>query len=304
MWKAELKAGLSCVPEEGKELSPLSTLGVGGRCEFFVEPSDLKDVSLVFEIHARAQENFPIFILGGGSNVVFADGMLDGVVLSSRRLNRFKWSAAGDLVMLEAEAGHPLSSVVSDSVRDGLTGAEFAVGIPGTLGGAMAGNAGVGERSIGDLLEEVTTVENRGNIRTWKRGEFAHSYRYFSLSAPDRFLAGCKVSFRRMSRAEIEVNLDAFRQRRAEQPQGVRSAGCAFKNPPLDSAGRLLDASGCKGLRVGGAMVSNVHANFIVNTGHATGSDVFELMRACHDIVLRKTGTLLEPEIKLLGFPT
>ena len=302
MWKAVLRGRLSCVPEEGKELAPLSTLGVGGRSVFFVEPSDLNDISIVLK--TRAREEFPLYILGGGSNVVFADGELDGVVLSSRRLNSFRWSAAGDRAILEAEAGHLLSVVVADSVKDGLTGAEFAVGIPGTLGGAMAGNAGVGDHSTGDLLEEVTTVESSGDVRTWKRGEFVHSYRYFSLASPDRFLAACRMSFRRARQEEIERNLDVFRRGRVAQPHGERSAGCTFKNPPLDSAGRLLDASGCKGLSVGGATISNVHANFIVNTGRATGADVFELMESCRDIVFRKTGICLEPEIKLLGFPT
>ena len=300
MWKVTLKDRLSCVPEEGKELAPLSTLGVGGRCAFFVEPSDLSDISAVFE--ARARESFPIFILGGGSNVVFADGDLDGVVLSSRRLNKFTWSAADDRVTLSAEAGHLLSCVVSESVKEGLTGAEFAVGIPGTLGGAIAGNAGTGGQSIGDLLEEVTAVESDGGVRVWKRGEFIHSYRHFSLSSPYRFFVGCKASFRRAARVEIEEKLDAFKRGRSAQPRGVMSAGCAFKNPSLDSAGRLLDVSGCKGLSVGGATISNVHANFIVNTGSATGADVFKLMQSCRDIVFRKTGIKLEPEIKLLGF--
>jgi len=300
MWKVNLKDRLSCIPEEGKELAPLSTLGVGGRCVFFVEPSDLRDVSAVFE--AREWEGFPIYILGGGSNVVFADGELDGVVLSSRRLNRSAWSTADGCVTLSAEAGCLLSGVVFESVKNRLTGAEFAVGIPGTLGGAIAGNAGAGGHSIGDLLEEVTAVESGGGVRVWKRGEFTHSYRHFSLSSPDRFFAGCKVLFRRTAQTEIEEKLNAFKRERSVQPHGVKSAGCAFKNPPLDSAGRLLDASGCKGLRAGGATISNVHANFIVNTGDATGSDVFELMQSCRDIVFRKTGIKLEPEIKLLGF--
>jgi len=300
MWKTELKNKLSCVPEEKKELAPLSTIGVGGRSAFFIEPSDLKDVSLVLKV--RSLENFPLFILGGGSNVVFADGLLDGVVLSTRRLAGFKWDTADDRVVLEAEAGCLLPGLVADSVRKSLAGSEFAVGIPGTLGGAVAGNAGAGGHSIGDLIEEVTTVENCGNIRVWKRGEFAYSYRKFSLASPDRFLAGCKMSFQKASRAEIEQNIGAFRQKRIAQPHGAKSAGCTFKNPPGDSAGRLLDSSGCKGLRVGGAVVSDIHANFIVNTGNATGADVFELMLSCRDIVFRKAGVNLEPEIKFMGF--
>lgn len=300
MWKADLKDRLSCVPEEGKELAHLSTLGVGGRCDFFIEPSDLKDVSLVFE--ARTRENFPFFVLGGGSNVVFADGIIDGAVLSTRRLNKRRWDTLDDRVILDAEAGYLLPSMVADSVKYGLTGAEFATGIPGTIGGAIAGNAGAGEHSIGELLEEVTTVESAGDMRTWKRGEFVHSYRHFSLSSPDRFLATCKASFRRAPLSEIERTLDVFRQKRSTLPRGVKSAGCTFKNPPGDSAGRLLDLSGCKGLSVGGATVSNVHANFIINTGRATGDDVFKLMQLCRGIVLRKMNIYLEPEIKLLGF--
>jgi len=301
MWKSELKNRLSCALEEEKELAPLSTLRVGGRSAFFIEPSDVSDVSLVFKV--RNRENFPLFILGGGSNVAFADGLLDGLVLSTRRLTRFKLDMADDHAILEAEAGCLLSGLLSESIKNGLAGAEFAVGIPGTLGGAIAGNAGADGYSIGSLLEEVTTVENCGDIRTWKRGEFTHSYRHFSLSSSDRFLAGCKASLRRASRAEIEQNIDVFRRKRATQPHGLKSAGCTFKNPPGDSAGRLLDLSGCKGLRAGGAVVSDVHANFIVNTGNATGGDVLELTLACRDIVFRKTGINLEPEIKLLGFP-
>jgi len=300
MWKTELKNRLSCIPEEEKELAPLSTLKVGGKSVFFIEPSDLNDVSLVFRV--RSQEKFSLFILGGGSNVVFADGLLDGVVLSARRFNKFRWNAAGDCAVLEAEAGYLLPGLVADSVRNGLTGAEFALGIPGTLGGAVAGNAGADGHSIGDLLEEVTTVENCGDIRTWKRGEFTYSYRQFSLASQDRFLAEFRASFKRAPRADVEQKIDVFRRKRSVQPHGLKSAGCTFKNPPGDSAGRLLDTSGCKGLRVGGAVVSDVHANFIVNAGNATGADVFELTRVCRDIVFRKAGVNLEPEIKFLGF--
>jgi len=300
MWKAELKNRLLCIPEEGKELSPLSTLGVGGKSAFFVEPSDLKDVSLIFK--ARSWENFPLVIIGGGSNVVFADGLLDGVVLSSRRLTGFRRNTKNDRVVLEAEAGCLLSRLVSDSAKDGYTGAEFAIGIPGTLGGAVTGNAGVGGYSIGDIIEEVTAVENNGAIQVWKREDFDYSYRYFSLSSPDRFLAACKMSFHLAHSAEIERNIETFRQKRANQPRGVKSAGCTFKNPPGDSAGRLLDSSGCKGLSIGGAIVSDIHANFIVNTGSATGANIFELMQLCRDIVFSRTGICLEPEIKFLGF--
>ncbi|MDR2523019.1 MAG: UDP-N-acetylmuramate dehydrogenase [Synergistaceae bacterium] len=303
MRKTALRRVLACPLEEGKELAPLSALGVGGRCEFFAEPSKLADVAALFQ--ARVLEGFPIYILGGGTNTVFADGEIEGVVLSTLRLSACCWSVEGSRLQgeLEAEAGYPLPLVVAAARKEGLGGAEFAQGIPGTLAGAVAGNAGAGGSSVGDLLDEVTTVEANGEIRGWRRGEFHCSYRFFSLASPTRFIAACKLKFWKKNPKEIQRDESAFLRARAGQPRGVRSAGCAFKNPPGDSAGRLLDACGCKGLRVGGAAVSGVHANFLLNEGGAAGGDVFRLVTLCRDIVFGKTGILLEPEIKFMGFP-
>jgi UDP-N-acetylmuramate dehydrogenase len=294
----DLRKSLSCSLEEGKKLAPLSALGVGGEAEFFMEPAGIQDVRELFRI--RREAKFPLYILGGGTNVVFADGVLRGVVLSARSLNALRWSdEAGDVF---AEAGCPLSRVVSEAAERGLAGLEFAQGIPGTVGGAVAGNAGAGGRSVGDILEEVTAVEEDGGARKWRRGEYGCSYRRCSLFSPGRFLAGCKMSLRKASRAEVERNGEDFRRARSNQPRGEKSAGCTFKNPEGDSAGRLLDISGCKGLRAGGAVVSDIHANFILNADGATGSDILRLIDLCRDIVFQKTGISLELEIKLLGF--
>ena len=304
MWRINLKKNLRCPLEERKQLAPLYALGVGGEVEFFVEPDGVRDVSELFRIRREAE--FPLYILGGGTNVVFADGLLRGVALSSRRLNALRWNEnedGGD-ILAEAEAGCPLPRAASEAEEKGFAGMEFAQGIPGTVGGAVAGNAGAGGRSVGDLLEEVTTVEEDGSVRKWKRGEYDCSYRRCSLSSPDRFFAACKMRLRRASRAEVERNSEVFRRARSRQPRGVKSAGCTFKNPEGDSAGRLLDISGCKGLRAGGAVVSDVHANFILNSGGATGNDILRLTERCRDIVFRKTGVSLEIEIKLLGFRT
>jgi UDP-N-acetylmuramate dehydrogenase len=302
MWRMNLRKNLSCFLEEGKRLAPLSALGVGGEAEFFVEPGGTRDVRELFRI--RREARFPLYILGGGTNVVFADGVLRGVVLSSRRMVAFRWDEDGGDVLAEAEAGCLLPRVVAEAVEKGFAGMEFAQGIPGTVGGAVAGNAGAGGKSVGDLLEEVTAVEEDGCVRKWKRGEYGYAYRRCSLASPNRFLAGCKMRLRRASRAETERGAEAFRRARSNQPRGVKSAGCTFKNPKGDSAGRLLDISGCKGLRIGGAAVSDVHANFILNAGGATGSDILRLIERCRDIVFRKTGIVLEMEINLLGFRT
>jgi UDP-N-acetylmuramate dehydrogenase len=303
MWRASLKKNLSRSLEERKRLAPLSALGVGGEAEFFVEPDGTRDVCELFRI--RRESHFPLYILGGGTNVVFADGLLRGVVLSSRRLSALRWaesgSGGGD-VLAEAEAGCSLSRLVTEAAEKGFAGMEFAQGIPGTVGGAIAGNAGAGGRSAGDLLEEVTAVEEDGVVRKWKRGEYGYSYRRCSLSSPSRFFAGCKMRLRRSSRAEVERAGEAFRRARSNQPRGAKNAGCTFKNPEGDSAGRLLDVAGCKGMRVGEAVVSDIHANFILNAGGATGNDILKLIERCRDIVFRETGISLELEIKLLGF--
>jgi UDP-N-acetylmuramate dehydrogenase len=300
MWRTDLKRNLSCSLEERKPLAPLSALGVGGEAEFFAEPAGMPDVRELFRV--RREAKFPIYILGGGTNVVFADGLLPGVVLSARRLNALRWTEDAGDILVEAEAGCPLPRLTAEAAEKGCSGLEFAQGIPGTVGGAIAGNAGAGGKSAGDLLEEVTAIEEDGGVRTWKRGEFDYSYRRCSLFSPGRFLAGCKMRLRKSSRADVERKAEIFRRARSNQPRGVKTAGCTFKNPEGDSAGRLLDISGCKGLRAGGAVVSDLHANFILNSGGATGNDIAGLIARCRDIVLQKTGILLEVEIRLLGF--
>ena len=304
-WIEILKNETPSYLEEDKPLAPLSTLGVGGSAELFIEPPDLESLRRLFEL--RAEWGFPIRFLGGGSNVVFADGRISGVVLSTRRLNSAWWSARpGDVmkngVVADLQAGHLLSLVVERAAQEGLGGAEFALGIPGTVGGALAGNVGAGGHSLGELLEEVTSIEADGSLRRWARGDFTYSYRSFPLADGARFLLSCKVLFLPKPRGEIEREMERFRSVRGIQPHGTRSAGCTFKNPPGDSAGRLLDECGCKGMRVGGAVVSGHHANFILNDGDASGKDVLELALRCRDEVYRRKKLELHFEIKFLGF--
>lgn len=290
---------LHCSVEREKPLASLSTLGVGGKAEVYVEPSESDDFLSVYRF-AR-QENVPLHILGGGSNVVFADGLIPGIVISTRRWDAVWWMSLNDRVVADVQSGHLLASLVDVAAKEGFSGLEFALGIPGTVGGAVAGNAGAGGQSIGDCLEEVLSIEPDGSLRRWRQGEFSCFYRRCSLSAEGRFFLSCKIGLRPGPRIEIEANLDRFRSVRGIQPHGGRSAGCSFKNPVGESAGRLLDRCGCKGLASGGAVVSDSHANFILNRGNATAEDVLSLVRACRRRVFERTGILLEPEIKFLG---
>ncbi|GHV45441.1 UDP-N-acetylenolpyruvoylglucosamine reductase [Synergistales bacterium] len=294
-WRMDLKSGYARILKEHVSLAALSALGVGGEAEFFVEPDGLNEVCDIFRLR---KADFPIYILGGGTNVVFSDGELSGVTLSTRRLRGMYW----DGEFLEAEAGVSMPLIVLEALKRCLAGAEFAYGIPGSLGGAVIGNAGAGGRGVSDILEEVTTVERDGSVKKWHRDEFSGSYRSFSLFSPDRFIARCKIRFHNSSREKIEREMEVFKKARAGQPKEGGNAGCTFKNPKGDSAGRLLDISGCKGLRVGGAVVSGVHANFIINSGDASGKDIAELIGRCREMVFQKTGICLENEIKLLGF--
>lgn len=290
---------LRCPVEREKPLAALSTLGVGGWAEVYAEPSELDDFLALYRFSRR--ENLPLHILGGGSNVVFADGLIPGIVVSTRRWDAVWWMSRGERVVADVQSGHRLASLVDLAVKEGLSGLEFALGIPGTVGGAVAGNAGAGGRSVGDCLEEVLAIELDGSLRRWRAGEFACSYRRCSLSGEGRLFLSCKIVLSPGPRAGIEANLERFRSARGIQPHGGRSAGCSFKNPEGESAGRLLDRCGCKGMASGDAVVSESHANFILNRGRATADDVLSLVRACRRRVFECTGILLEPEIKFLG---
>ncbi|MBR1672137.1 MAG: UDP-N-acetylmuramate dehydrogenase [Fretibacterium sp.] len=296
----ELEKVLHCEIKREAPLSPLSTLGVGGRVECFLEPSRMEDFQAVFAL--RSREGFPLYILGGGSNAVFGDGLVPGVLLSTRRWNSSSWREAEDTVSVEVQAGHPLSSLVDEAARRGLGGLEFAIGIPGTVGGAVAGNAGAGGRSVGDLLTEVVTVEPEGALRRRGRGEFIYAYRSFPLAEEGRLFLSCTVALRPCPREAVEAELGRFRSARGIQPRGERSAGCTFKNPAGKSAGQLLDECGCKGMSVGDAVVSERHANFILNRGRASGADIVSLIKACQERVFERTKVWLEPEVKFLGF--
>ena len=163
----------------------------------------------------------------------------------------------------------------------------------------MAGNAGTGGHGVCELVEYVITAEADGTVRTWPENEIDYSYRHCSLADKKRVILSARMTFRTAQPKDAKV-LESYLLRRGTQPHGLHNAGCTFKNPAGDSAGRLLDVCGCKGLCVGDAIVSDVHANFILNRGHATSSDIMELVKICASRVYDSTGIKLEPEIKIL----
>ncbi|MCR5184399.1 MAG: UDP-N-acetylmuramate dehydrogenase [Opitutales bacterium] len=291
---------------QNRPLAPLTTLGVGGNARFYAEPASLNDLSLL--LRAAAAGNIEIFILGRGSNLLVADEGFDGLVI---RLSPTVWqrlttvqSVSGGKTCVRIGAGVRLKELCGFAARERLTGFEFLCGIPGTLGGALRMNAGAHGSSIFDRVVSIEWMTPDGTIHSAPRERFSPVYRDCPQLHGAIILAAVLESAGTAPSEEINANMKAFSiQRAATQPQG-RSAGCTFKNPAGDSAGRLIDSLGLKGLSVGKARVSELHANFILAAPGASANDVRTLIRRVQGRVEAETGLRLQPEIEFLGFST
>jgi UDP-N-acetylmuramate dehydrogenase len=242
------------------------------------------------------------YVLGGGSNVLITDEVLETPVVLTTGMTGISVRRENGVVFLDCAAGTPLKEVLSLCVKNGWSGLEFAAGIPGTVGGAIAGNAGAANWFIGSAVESVTSVERGGAVVKWSAGEITWGYRKCSLFGDGGRVAQ-SVSFmlRESERGKVARSVKEAMESRKTQPAASRTAGCVFRNPPLDSAGRLLDAAGCKGMKMGGAKVSEAHANFIENVGECTAHDILSLALTCKKMVRDAFGTSLCFEIKTIG---
>lgn len=291
-----LADGFDGVVKRDEPLARHTTFRIGGPAALFVECDSTTDVGRV--VAACGDTGVEWTVLGKGSNVLASDAGYDGVVVVlGKEFKRHRCD--GERIV--AGGGVILAALVQDAFRMGLTGLEFAVGIPGTLGGALAMNAGSRDAWIGSIVESVTVqTPNRGLVAI--RGpEVSWGYRRSGLQdlgvvieASLRLEQGDTAQIRRVMEASL-------RRRKRSQPLAVPNAGSVFVNPDGESAGRLIEGAGLKGLRVGDAMVSDVHANFIVNAGRATASDVLELIRQIRQAVEDSYGIELKPEIRFLG---
>ena len=275
-------------------LSRFCTLRTGGEVEIFVAPNSIEETKIIFNL--ATIEHYPVYVIGGGSNLLFPDGLIRGVVISTLNLNKITWLTE---ITADIYAGFMLPALMKELREKNLGGMEFAAGIPGTLGGALSGNAGAGGHGVCEFLEEVVSIEPDGEIRTLHSNEINYSYRKCSLAESKRIIVSARMTFRKANPKDKEV-YESFMLRRGSQPHAFGNAGCTFKNPEGVSAGKLLDECGCKNLCVGDAIVSDQHANFILNRGHATSSDIMELIKICAHKVYDSTGIKLEPEIKIL----
>jgi UDP-N-acetylmuramate dehydrogenase len=275
-------------------LAPLTHLRVGGPAEWFVEPVTEEDAALA--VRVCRENDVPLRVLGGGSNVLIADAGVRGCVLHLAGLNRI----LRDGTRISAGAGVTLASLLRSTKEVGLAGLEKLTGIPAQVGGAVAMNAGTRDGETFEHLTSLVVVDARGEIHVLPREQFRPRYRDGGLG--DQIVVQASWELHEDDpKAIYERFSQSLRKRNATQPVTQRSVGCVFRNPPGDAAGRMIDAAGCKTMRVGGIEVSGLHANYFVNVGDGTCQDFLVLMEEVRKRVQQQCGVHLEPEVKLWG---
>lgn len=276
-------------------LAPLMHLRIGGPADWFLEPYAEDDVALA--VRACRDLDVPLRVLGGGSNVVVADDGVRGAVLQLGSLNRI----VRDGNRITAGAGVTLPSLLRATKEVGLAGLEKLTGIPAQVGGAVAMNAGTRDGETFEHLVSITLVDPEGRIAVHGRNEFRNTYRDGGLR--DAIVVQATWQLEPDDpKAIFERFSTSLKKRNATQPVSQRSVGCVFRNPPGDAAGRMIEAAGCKTLRVGGVEVSGMHANYFVNDGRGTAAEFVALMGEVRERVRRHSGVELEPEVKFWGF--
>jgi UDP-N-acetylmuramate dehydrogenase len=303
----ELISGWSDSVQWDVDMAAYSTLRAGGRADALIDVQDLDELR---NLLCRLEElQVSCRVIGRGSNVLVSEQGYSGVIIrlqgelnSVTRLD--EESRSGNPVVIKAGAGCSMSRLVSWCTRHDLTGLEFMVGIPGSVGGAVWMNAGAWRHEIGERLKAIELVDYSGHLMVVPVSELKLSYRNVDLKEGDlenRIISSATFVLKPGREEQIRVRCEQYLgRRRGKQPTGVASAGSFFKNPPGDSAGRLIEAAGLKGASCGQAMVSKVHANFIVNTGRATAADIVTLMQQVQDVVFQQFGIRLEPEVQIL----
>jgi UDP-N-acetylmuramate dehydrogenase len=294
-WWDEAAAALAGRPGAGLErdvpLAPRTYIGIGGRAPVFLAPATVED--LAWAVARLDQAGTGVDVLGAGSNLIVADEGASFAVVSTERLT------ACVLEGEEVRAGAGLSQprLAQRAQKAGLSGLEFAEGIPGSLGGGVRMNAGWHDEEFGPRVVSLQVVDRRGVPLTLANGPGFFEYRK-SPGLGDRMVAEVRLRLVPDDPLRIAARMRGFREHRVRtQPAGERNAGCMFKNPSNDYAGRLIEGCGLKGRRLGGVEVSQVHANFFVNRGGATCADVLRLLDVVRDEVLRQAGVTLQPEV-------
>ena len=274
-----------------------TTFRVGGNADFFVIPKTVEEVKQT--IMLCVEQDMPYYILGNGSNLLVGDKGYRGVVIQIyKEMNNI----FVDGQKIKVQAGALLSKIGSVALEAGLTGFEFAAGIPGTMGGAVVMNAGAYGGEMKDVLEEVTVLTKEGEVLTLSKEQLDMGYRTSVVAKKDYIVLKATIALELGDRDAIKARMDELKvQRTTKQPLEFPSAGSTFKRPEGYFAGKLIQDAGLRGFQVGGAQVSEKHCGFVINKGDATAADIVELMKQVSERVKEKFGVELEPEVKRLG---
>jgi UDP-N-acetylmuramate dehydrogenase len=270
---------------------------IGGPADVLVVPANREDLRKVLCI--AQEEKVPLTVIGNGSNLLVRDKGIRGIVLKLGNALK-NWEQDGNIFIFDS--GVSLAQCCRIIGDAGYTGMEFAVGIPGSLGGAVYMNAGAYDGEMKDAVVSVEVMTRSGEIKTLGREELQFAYRHSALQASDVIVLEVKLHVRAGDKAAIQAKMDDFSQRRvSKQPLDMPSAGSTFKRPEGRFVGQMVEESGLKGFRIGGAEVSVKHAGFIVNADHATAKDVLQLIEHIEKIILENYNVSLVPEVLVLG---
>ncbi len=291
-----MAASLGCKMKIYEPMSAHTSFNVGGRCDMMVFPNSTDALA---KMYTKCKEiSLNTYVLGNGTNVLFTDRGFRGVIfIISHEM--------GDICVTEntitASAGASLKKLCQTALENGLTGLEFAYGIPGTVGGAVYMNAGAYGGEMKHVVKEVTAVDSIGKLKTFTNEQLGLDYRKSVFTDSDYVILSATVELQAGDKAEIQAKMDDLMSRRRDkQPLEYPSAGSTFKRPEGTYAGLVIEQSGLKGYTVGGAQVSEKHANFVINKGGATANDIITLIEDVKRIVKEKTGYDLECEVKLI----
>ena len=280
--------------KRAEALSKHTSFRIGGKADFFIEPEDIEDLKVLLK-HA-GKNKLRLLFIGSGSNILAKDTDIKKIVVHLNSGNFAKVKFENNYC--EAGSGVTLAKLIRQVSSHGLGGLEFLIGIPGTVGGALMMNAGAWGKEIADFLEDISVMDYNGNVELLERNKIKFAYRSSGL---DKYIIlGARFKLNKATLSQIKKKIDKYlKERRKSQGFAFSNAGCVFKNPRDNTAGKLIDLCGLKGRSAGGAVISEKHANFILNKNNSKARDVLKLMKLAKIKVKRNFNINLEPEIKI-----
>ena len=283
------------------KLANYTTIKVGGLAEYFAEPNNIDEfITLIKWSRLNKQR---CRVIGAGSNLLINNIVLEGLTICTKKMRSIKIDSITGVI--ETEVGVMLPSLSNLLAKNGLQGGEWTVGIPGTVGGAICMNAGTGQLSLANNLLSVKVINTKTlEISEILKSDIGFEYRFSPFLQNNLIIISSKLKFEPKGNIErlIETTKNNLKRKTKTQPYHLPSFGSVFKNPPNTYAGKLIDELGLKGLKVGDAEISKMHANFIINNSSASSQDILALITLIQQKVLQKKGILLQPEVRMVGF--